>query len=62
MSLFFMFYILVAPTLAGSLIVAVLTVPNSPTNWLIWAAVLGFVAAAPIAWVLAKNIGGKKAS
>lgn len=58
MSLFFLIYILAAPTVAGSLVIAVLTMSDYTTNWLIAAGLAGFVIAAPVAWIIARNIRG----
>jgi hypothetical protein len=52
-------YVLTAPTLAGIFMVAVLTMRNYSTNMLIGGAAIGFVAALPIAWILAKQLAGK---
>ena len=62
MTLFLLFYVFIAPTVTGILIVAVLTMPDYTSNSLIIAAVTGFFVAAPVAWVISKNIGNKSAS
>lgn len=52
-------YVLTAPTLAGIFMIAVLSMRDYSTNMLIGSAVIGFVAAIPIAWILAKQLAGK---
>lgn len=54
--LFGIIYALAGPTLAGILITAALTMNMFDTKSMIYAAVIGFVAALPIAWVVAKQI------
>jgi len=49
-------YIFVGVTLAGSLIVAALTMNMFDTRSIVIAAVIGFVAALPVAWVLARKL------
>lgn len=49
-------YIFVGVTLAGSLIVAALTMNMFDTRSIVIAAVVGFVAALPVAWVLARKL------
>jgi len=49
-------YIFVGATLAGSFMVAALTAGLTTAQPLIYAAVAGFVAGAPAAWVIAKKI------
>lgn len=56
MALFLLIYIFVSATLAGSLMVAALTVGMDTMMPLIYAAIAGFVVAVPIAWVVAKKI------
>lgn len=54
--LFGIIYALAGPTLAGILITAALTMNLFETKMMIYAAVIGFVAALPIAWIVAKQI------
>jgi hypothetical protein len=51
-------YILLGATLAGILIVAALTVGMDTAQPIIYAAIAGFVVAAPVSWVVAKQING----
>ncbi len=54
--LFFIIYTLAGTTLAGSAIVAALTMQMVDAKSIIVAAVLGALAAVPVAWVVAKQI------
>lgn len=54
--LFGIMYALAGPTLAGVLIVAALTMGMYDTKSMIYAAVVGFVAALPVAWIVAKKV------
>ena len=51
-----MIYLIAAPTLAGVAMVAALTVPGTSTTVMLWAIALGFVAAIPVAFLVAKKI------
>lgn len=53
-------YIIAAPTLAGIAMTAVLATPHYQTSWLLAAALAGFLAAAPAAWLGARNINAKR--
>jgi hypothetical protein len=48
-------YVLAAPTLAGSIMVALLTI-GVPNNTLILGTLAGFVIALPVAWILSRSI------
>lgn len=55
--LFGIIYALVGPTLAGILFTGVLTMNMmAGSKPLIWAAVIGFVVALPVSWIVAKQI------
>jgi hypothetical protein len=54
--LFFIMYTLAATTLAGSAIVAALTMNLVDLRSILIAATLGAIAALPVAWVVAKKI------
>lgn len=54
--LFFIIYTLAGTTLAGSAIVAALTMNLFDLKSIIVAAVLGAVAALPVAWYVAKSL------
>ncbi|MDF1621486.1 CTP synthetase [Pseudothioclava nitratireducens] len=54
--LFGIIYALAGPTLAGILITAALTMNMFDTKSMIVAAAVGFLAALPIAWIVAKQI------
>ena len=56
MRLFGIIYALVGPTLAGILITAALTMNMVDTRSMIVAAVLGFVVALPVTWLVALQI------
>lgn len=56
MRLFGIIYALVGPTLAGILITAALTMNMVDTRSMIVAAVLGFVVALPVTWLVARQI------
>ncbi len=48
-------YVLTAPTIAGSIMVALLTV-GVLNNTLIFGTLAGFVVALPVAWILSRSI------
>lgn len=48
-------YVLAAPTIAGSIMIALLTI-GVPNNTLIMGTLAGFVAAIPVAWILSRSI------
>jgi hypothetical protein len=48
-------YVLAAPTIAGSIMIALLTV-GVPNNTLIMGTLAGFVIAVPVAWILSRSI------
>ncbi|AOZ70863.1 hypothetical protein LPB142_03650 [Rhodobacter xanthinilyticus] len=54
--LFGIIYALAGPTLAGILITAALTMNKFDTMSMIYAAAIGFVAALPVSWIVAKQI------
>lgn len=54
--LFGIIYALAGPTLAGILIIAALTMNMFDAKSVIYAAVAGFVAALPVAWIVARQI------
>ena len=54
--LFGIIYALVGPTVAGVLIVVALTMNMYDMKTMIYAAVIGFVAALPGAWIVAAKI------
>lgn len=56
MALFLLVYIFVSATLAGSAMVAALTMGLDTLQPVVWSAVAGFIVAIPIAWVIAKKI------
>ena len=56
MGLFLLVYIFISATLAGSAMVAALTMGLDTLQPLLYAALGGFVVAIPIAWVIAKKI------
>ena len=49
-------YSLIGTTLAGSLVVAALTMGYDTLNPILMAAAVGFVAALPVTWLVAKAI------
>ena len=54
--LFMTIFTLVSPTLAGSFVVAVLTMGLDTLQPILLAAAAGFVLALPVAWVVARRI------
>lgn len=56
MALFFLVYIFVGATLAGSFMVAALTMNMSTMTPVLYSSLAGFVVAIPVAWVIAKKI------
>ncbi len=54
--LFGIIYALAGPTLAGILITAALVMNMFTTKAMIYAAVIGFVVALPVSWIVAKQI------
>ena len=54
--LFGIIYALAGPTVAGVLIIAALTMGMVDTRSMVMAALIGFVAALPVTWVVAKKI------
>lgn len=49
-------YVLAAPTLAGSIVVAVLSLSHYSTTMLVGGALAGFVLALPVAWVVSGQL------
>ena len=49
-------YVLSAPVLAGIIMVAVLTMPNFTTQMLVGGALLGFVVALPVTWIVSRQL------
>jgi len=56
MGLFLLMYVVLGATLAGSFIVAALTMGLDTTQPILYAAIAGFIAGLPVAWVVAKKI------
>ena len=59
-----LFWVFIAPVLAGALVLAVLLAPGLQAEagkWIGFAALAGAVIAAPIAWTIAKSFAGKTA-
>ncbi|GKY88881.1 CTP synthetase [Sinisalibacter aestuarii] len=56
MGLFFLVYIFVGATLAGSFMVAALTMGMTTMQPVLWSSLAGFVVAIPVAWVVARKI------
>lgn len=56
MALFFLVYIFVSATLAGSAMVAALTMGLDTMTPVLYSSLAGFIVAIPIAWVIAKKI------
>lgn len=56
----FLIYIMAAPTVAGAAMVAVLTMRGFTTQMLVAAGLAGFVAAMPVAWLVARSIGARR--
>lgn len=54
--LFSLIYTFVGATLAGSLIVAALTMNMVDTRSIVIAAAVGFAAAVPVSWIVAKKL------
>jgi L-serine deaminase len=51
-------YFVAGTTLAGSLIVAALTAGFTTTMPIVYAAVAGFIIAAPVTWIVARKLRG----
>ncbi len=58
MALFLLMYIVLGATLAGSFMVAALTMGMDTLQPVLYSALAGFVVALPVAWVIAKKIKG----
>ena len=56
MALFLLVYVVLGATLAGSFMVAALTMGLDTMQPMLYAALAGFVVALPVAWVVAKKI------
>jgi hypothetical protein len=56
MGLFFLIYIVLGATLAGSAMIAALTMGLDTMTPVLYSSLAGFVVAIPIAWVVAKKI------
>ncbi len=56
MGLFLLMYIVLGATIAGSFIIAALTMGMDTLQPIIYAGLAGFVVALPVAWVIAKKI------
>jgi len=56
MGLFLLVYIFVGATIAGSAMVAALTIGMDTLQPVLYSSLAGFVVAIPIAWVIAKKI------
>ena len=51
-------YFLAAPVIAGSIVIAVLSMRISSTGLLVGGGLLGFVVAIPVAWIVSKRLAG----
>jgi len=60
MKLAFLVYVMAAPVMAGILVTVVLTMRGSTTQMIIYAAIAGFVAAIPTAWLVARSLAANK--
>ena len=49
-------YLLSAPVIAGIIMIAVLTMPQFTNTMLVGGALLGFLIALPVAWVVSKKL------
>ena len=56
MALFLLMYVVLGATLAGSFMIAALTMGMDTMQPILYSALAGFVVAIPIAWVVAKKI------
>ncbi len=56
MALFLLMYVVLGATLAGSFMVAALTMGMDTMQPILYAALAGFVVGLPVAWVVAKKI------
>jgi len=56
MGLFLLVYIFVGVTLAGSFMVAALTMGMTTMTPVIYSSIAGFIVGLPVAWVIAKKI------
>ena len=56
MALFLLMYVVLGATLAGSFMIAALTMGMDTMQPVLYSALAGFVVAIPIAWVVAKKI------
>lgn len=56
MALFLLVYIFIGATLAGSAMVAALTIGMDTMQPVLWSSIAGFIVAIPISWVIAKKI------
>ncbi|MCB1331226.1 MAG: CTP synthetase [Maritimibacter sp.] len=56
MALFLLVYIFMSATLAGSALIAALSLNLDTMQPVLYAAIAGFVVAVPVAWVIAKKI------
>jgi hypothetical protein len=59
-----LFFVFIAPVLAGVLVLAVLMCPAAQVEagkWIASAAIAGAAIAAPVAWTIAKSFAGKTA-
>jgi hypothetical protein len=56
MALFLLVYIFIGTTLAGSFMVAALTMDLSTLTPVLYSSLAGFVVAIPVAWIIAKKV------
>ncbi len=59
-----LFWVFIAPVLAGALVLAVLMAPSLQSEagkWIAVAGILGFVVAIPISWTVARMNAGRSA-
>lgn len=56
MALFLLVYIFMSATLAGSALIAALSLNLDTMQPVLYAAIAGFIIAVPVAWVIAKKI------
>lgn len=56
MALFLLVYIFMSATLAGSFMVAALSMNLDTAQPVLYSAIAGFIVAIPVAWVVAKKI------
>jgi hypothetical protein len=50
-------YVLAAPTIAGAIVIAILSMSGFTNTMLVAGALAGFVLAIPVAWIISRNLG-----